>query len=43
MVTLDFEVSNYKDLNLSLITKPINDQKTYYEAENLTCSIKELS
>lgn len=43
MITIDFEVSNHKDLDLSLITKPINDQKAYYEAENLTCSIKELS
>lgn len=43
MITIDFEVSNHKELDLSLITKPINDQKNYYEAENLTCSIKELS
>ena len=43
MITIDFEVSNHKELDLSLITKPINDQKAYYEAENLTCSIKELS
>lgn len=43
MITIDFEVSNHKELDLSLITQPINDQKNYYEAENLTCSIKELS
>lgn len=43
MITIDFEVSNHKELDLSLITKPINEQKAYYEAENLTCSIKELS
>lgn len=43
MITIDFEVSNHEYLDLSLITKPINDQKAYYEAENLTCSIKELS
>lgn len=43
LITIDFDIYNHEYLDLSLITKPINDQKTYYESENLTCSIKELS
>lgn len=38
---IDFSLDNHGKLDLSQITKTIDEQKTYYESQNLTCRITE--
>ena len=40
-LTIDFSIYDNLDLNIENITKPINDQKIYYEDLGLVCSIIE--
>ena len=40
-LTIDFSIYNSSDLNVDELTKPINDQKIYYEDLGLTCGIIE--
>ena len=40
-LTIDFSVPANSDLNIGNITKPIDEQKVYYENLGLTCSIIE--
>ena len=40
VISIDFSVSDNKKLNLINLTKDIENQKKYYESQNLECMIK---
>ena len=39
ILTIDFSVSEYPELDLSNVGRKIDDQKDFYEGENLVCSV----
>ena len=40
VIGIDFTLSNHETLNLVKFTKPLTDQKAYYESLGLTCITK---
>lgn len=40
VIGIDFSVSNHEKLNLASFTKPIDEQKIYYENQELSCTIR---
>lgn len=37
VIALDFSIATYEELNLTMFTKSINEQKMYYQQYGLTC------
>ena len=41
VIKIDFSIYTYDEIDLSLINKPIAEQKTYYESQNFICLFRE--
>ena len=40
-ISIDFDIYDHKELDLSLLNKSLEEEKTYYESQGLTCTVKE--
>ena len=40
VISIDFSLSDHKDLNINTLTQSIESQKALYENQNLSCDIK---
>ena len=40
VISIDFSLSDHKDLNINTLTQSIESQKVLYENQNLSCDIK---
>ena len=41
IISIDFDIYDHKELDLSLLNKPLEEEKNYYESQGLTCTVKE--
>ena len=41
VISIDFDIYDHKELDLSLLNKSLAEEKTYYESQGLTCTVKE--
>ena len=41
VISIDFDIYDHKELDLSLLNKSLEEEKTYYESQGLTCTFRE--
>lgn len=41
VISIDFDIYDHKELDLSLLNKSLEEEKTYYESQGLTCTVRE--
>ena len=41
VISIDFDIYDHKELDLSLLNKSLEEEKAYYESQGLTCTVKE--